>query len=153
MIAFVRGVMRRSICSGSMLQVVGADVGQHRRGAGVDDDVGGRGEGQRRRDHLVAGADAAASSARCMPAVQELTATACSVPAYSRNSLLEALRLGAVDQPAGAQRIDDLGDVVFAEVGFGDGKEVVCQAVCLCQAFDGVESSFVIAACGAARAG
>ena len=41
-----------------MLRSSRADVGEHGRRAGVEDDVRGRGEGQRRRDHLVARPDA-----------------------------------------------------------------------------------------------
>ena len=64
--------------------------------------------------------------------------------------LLEALRLGSVDQPAGAQGIDDLGDVAIAQVGFGNRKEFICQAFVSAKPLMALQSSFVIgASCGA----
>ena len=67
----------------------------------------------------------AAIRARCMPAVQELRPTACFAPMASRELRLEALRLRAVGHPAGAQRVDDLGDLFFADFWLGDRNELV----------------------------
>ena len=57
MIAFVRGVIRRSTSSGSRFSVAGVDVGEDRRRADARDRLGGRVERERRADDLVAGAD------------------------------------------------------------------------------------------------
>ena len=58
MIARVRGVMAASTALGIEVEGLQVDVGEHRRGVGLDDG-GGRGqEGVGRHDHLVAGLDA-----------------------------------------------------------------------------------------------
>jgi hypothetical protein len=38
--------------------------------------------------------------------------------------LFEALGLGPVDEPVGPQRVNDLGDIGIAEVGFGYREEM-----------------------------
>ena len=57
-IAFVRGVIAASTAAGSRLSVLRVDVGEHGRRALVDRAVRRGDERVRRRDHLVAGADA-----------------------------------------------------------------------------------------------
>ena len=54
MIARVRSVMAASTAAGSMFSVSRIDVHDHRRRAEVHHDLGGRGEGVGRDDHLVA---------------------------------------------------------------------------------------------------
>ena len=57
MIAFVRSLTSARTALRVDVERVVADVGEHRRRAGVDDHVRGRGPGERAGDHLVAGAD------------------------------------------------------------------------------------------------
>ena len=57
MIALVRGVIRAATSSGSRFSVIGIDVGEDRRRTDARDRLGRRVEGERRADHLVAGAD------------------------------------------------------------------------------------------------
>ena len=54
MIAFVRAVMTRSIAAGAMVNVLGIDVDEYRRGAGIDNRGGGRNEGEGHGNHFVA---------------------------------------------------------------------------------------------------
>ena len=100
MMAFVRGVIAASRRAGVDVERVGLDVDEHRRRAAVDDDVGGRGERDRRGDDLVAGPTPAASSASGSAAVHEFTATPCVAPTYAASVLLELLGRGpVVSQP------------------------------------------------------
>ena len=70
MIPTVRSVTAASTAAGSRQNVAAIDVGEDRRRAGQGDRVGGRGEGERRHDHLVARPSRpAASSPRCRPDV------------------------------------------------------------------------------------
>ena len=57
MTARVAGVRAAFDGLGGQVLRLGVDVGEHRRGAHVADDVGGGDEGQRRHDDLVAGTD------------------------------------------------------------------------------------------------
>ena len=69
-----------------------------------------------------------ASSARCSPAVAELTAIAVQAGVAEEGGEvgLEALRLRPGGDPAGLQRVDHLGDFLVADVGQGKGQEGHC---------------------------
>jgi hypothetical protein len=70
-----------------------------------------------------------ASSARCSPAVAELTAMQCSLVAQEGGEvLLEARGLGAGGDPARAQRVDHFGDLLLADLGQREGQERAAAA-------------------------
>ena len=58
-----------------------------------------------------------ATSARCIAAVPEATASACFAPRYSANRSLELRRPRAGRQPAGADRLRDRRDLLLADRG------------------------------------
>ena len=87
------------------------------RRARVLDHVRGRGPGDRRRDHLVAGADAEREEREVHRAVPEATASTCCASRYVGDALLEQRRSRAGRQPAGAERLRDRRDLLLADRG------------------------------------
>ena len=110
--------------SGIDVERVRLDVGEHGACADVLDHVGRRGEGHRRGDHLVArpdlqrdergvergGARAERERARRLQVRGELR--------------FEATGLGAGGDPARAQRVHDLGDLLLADERRGEGQKL-----------------------------
>ena len=124
MIALVRGVIAASIRSGAMQYVAGSMSTKTGVRLEVLDDLGRRRKGMGRRDDLVAGPDAH----RLEPQVQrrrrgvdrhrlDLTAE------VRRELVLELFCLGAGRQPARAQGVQDLRDLLLADLGESEGQE------------------------------
>jgi len=107
----------------------GVDVDQLHIGAQITHHLGGGGEGVRGGDDLVAGADAECLQGQVKPgggavdgdAVQALAA--CLVTQESGEVTFEPARLRAGGHPAAAQRVDDLGDLFFADFWQGERQE------------------------------
>ncbi len=101
------------------------DVDQLDVGAEVANDLGSGGEGVRRRDHLVARADAAGFERQVQPRRRRVDGERLQRGVAEKRAevVLEALGLRAGRDPARAQRVDDLGDLGLADVGQRERKE------------------------------
>ena len=102
---------------------VGLDVDEDRDGPSEDDVRDRADERVRGRDHLVARADAEGSERHLEAGrgVQEGEAVGHLVEGLQR--FLEARRLRPRRQPAGAEGVDDLGDLLLADHRAGEGEE------------------------------
>ena len=104
-------------------QVAGAHVGEDRRRARMDDHVRRGRPGDRRGDHLVAGPDAERDERQ----VQRRRAGGDGQCVLDAEVLLERglelARLGAAGEPAGAQRRDDLVDLLVVDRGRLEAEE------------------------------
>ena len=117
MIAFVRSVTSCGDQGGVDVEIALADIAEDGRGAAVLDHVGGRGPGDRARDHLVARADAD----REQREVERRRAGGDGEHVLGLevlgHALLEQRRPRAGRQPARAQRLDDGGDLLLPDRG------------------------------------
>ena len=101
------------------------DVDQLHVGAEVAHDLGGGGEGVGRRDHLVARADAERLEREVQAGGRRVDGERLQrrVAEEGAEVVLEALGLRAGGEPAGTQRVDDLGDLVVADLGRAKGRK------------------------------
>ena len=101
------------------------DVDQLHVGTQVAHHLGGGGEGVGGRDDLVAGADAQGLQRQVQAGGGGIDGHRMQrrVTEKGPEILFEALRLGAGGDPAALQRIDDLGNLVLADLGQGEGEE------------------------------
>ena len=117
MIAFVRSRDERGDQRRVDVEVALADVAEDRRGTAVLDHVRGRGPRDRARDHLVAGTDADREQRQVErrgaggDGEHVLGLEVCG------HALLEQRGPRAGRQPAGAQRLDDRGDLLLPDRG------------------------------------
>jgi hypothetical protein len=113
------GAKRDGLGGGRRIQVHRdrVDVGEHRCGAGVNDDVGRGTEGERRRHHLVAGADAAGQQREMQRRGARVHGDGMRRPDIRREGLLELPDARTGGQPSRLERRDDLGYFVTAQVG------------------------------------
>ena len=92
-------------------------IDQHRSGAHMLDDVDGRSERQRRRDHFVARPDPTRDECGVEPGRAGVQREG-RLGRDRRCELgFEAGDLGAGGDPVGAQGVDDLGDLLLADKG------------------------------------
>ena len=99
-------------------------IDQHRIGAQVTDHLGGGGEGQRGRDHLVTGADAHGFQRQMQAGGGGIDGNAMHAAAQVVTKLLfEGARFRAGGDPAGTHGMGNGGDFFLADVGAGEGDE------------------------------
>ncbi len=111
---------------GSRQKVSGLDVGEDGRSARQCHRVGGRGEGERRDDDLVAWPDPGASRPRWSPDVPELTATQARPRSKcSANSCSNAATSGPWASMPPTQHPVDGRALLVADQGAGRGDEVL----------------------------
>ena len=103
------------------------DVDQPHVGAEVAHDLGGGGEGVGGGDDLVARADAQRLEREVQAGGGRIDGQRLQRPVAEEGAevVLEALGLGAGGEPAGAQRVDHLGDLLLADLGQGEGQDIV----------------------------
>jgi hypothetical protein len=82
-------------------------------------------EGVRRGDHLVAGADAQGLEGEVQAGGRRVDGERLQARVAEEGAevVFEALRLGPGGEPAGTQRVDDLGDLGVADFRTGEGQE------------------------------
>ena len=120
--AFVRAALERLLdARGIDVEGAGIDVDEHRARAEVAENLGGRGESERRGDNLVAGADAERPQREMKRAgamrKRERVFGADVIGEFA----LEALGLGAGGDPSGAQGVEYLALLVGS-----DGRTMKC---------------------------
>ena len=93
----------------------GIDVDEHRARAEVAENLGGRGEGERRGDNLVAGADAERPQREMQRAGAMRERERVFRADVAGEFILEALGLGAGGDPSGAQRVEHLALLVGSD--------------------------------------
>ena len=121
--------------AGSQAEVVGLDVGEDRRRTGQRHRVGGRREGERRHDDLVARADAGGEQAEVQAgrAGVDGDAGAAADRSARANSVSKAATSGPWASHAAAQHAVDGRALVVADDRLGGGDEVAVIAVPLRQ--------------------
>ena len=109
--------------------VVEADVGEDGLRALEEDRVDGGAEGERRRDHLVALADAGGHEHEMQARRAGADGDGVLAADVVAEALLEEARLRAGRQPAGADGIDDLRDLLFGDVRLAERqrRKLLCR--------------------------
>ena len=138
MTALLRSVRRRELL-GRKAHRASVDVGEHRRAAGVNDRVGGRGERHRRDDDLLAGFDPERDHRQVKRRGAGVHAYRMLGPDVLAELLLEAMHARARSDPGGAQgrhHLVDLGveqlrgseDEVFGASGSHDVRVIAFES-------------------------
>ena len=99
------------------------DVHDHGCGAQVGDDVGGGAKGQCRNDHLVARPDAQRRQRNLQRRRAGADGDGVADPHIAGELSFESFDFGAGRQPAGSQRVDDLLDLLLADLREAEGQE------------------------------
>ena len=99
------------------------DVDEHRPGADFEDHVGGGDPGQRRRDDLVAGADAGQAQGDFQRRRAGVEGAHRAAAAVFGERGLEGLHLRAAGDPARAQHVGDGGDGRLVDARSGERQE------------------------------
>ncbi len=114
--SFVRAALERLLdARGIDVEGSGIDVDEHRPRAQVAENLGGRGEGERRRDNLVTGPDAQRPQREMKRAGAMRQRERVLRADVLREFALEALGLGAGGDPSGAQRVENLALLVGSD--------------------------------------
>ncbi len=104
---------------------LGVHVGEHGRGAGVDDGVDRGAEGQRRGDHLVAGPHPRREERQVEGRRARVHGDGVRGVLVGGEVALEPRHLGAGAEPSAAEAVDDLGDLDVLEGRGPKDQEVI----------------------------
>jgi hypothetical protein len=100
------------------------DIGEKRCGAGMDDCVGGRAERERRRDDLVTRLQSGDEDAQVQRRRAGAYGDGVRGTLVGGEVLFQLRDLGAGAEPAAAQTVDDLVDLVLADGGGAEDQKV-----------------------------
>jgi len=112
------GALGDSSLDGSGRQVsIGTHIDQDWRGAEVDDNIGGGAEGEGGEDDLVAGTNAEGSQGEVKTGGAGVNRDGVTGIHVNGEGVLKAFDLGTCGDPARAEGVCDLGDLLFADGG------------------------------------